>query len=153
MLTEIGKRAADLGVLLGYHNHMGSMGERPEEVDRILEAADPRYVKLELDVAHYFQGGGDPAKAIEKYSDRLLFLHIKDVERMPDREDGKSSYRFVELGRGKVDLPGVFDALRRVNFRGWLIVELDDVPDGARTPKESAAISKKYLEEKLGVTV
>jgi inosose dehydratase len=59
----------------------------------------------------------------------------------------------VELGRGKVDLPAVFDALRRVNFRGWLIVELDDVPDGARTPKESAAISKKYLEEKLGVTV
>jgi len=38
---------------------------------------------MELDVAHYFQGGGDPAKAIEKYSDRLLFLHIKDVERLP----------------------------------------------------------------------
>ena len=153
LLTEIGKRTADLGISLGYHNHMGSLGERPEEVDRILEAADPRYAKLELDVAHYFQGGGDPAKAIEKYGDRLLFLHIKDVERMPDRADGKPSYRFVELGRGKVDLPAVFDALRRVNFRGWLIVELDDVPDAARTPKESAAISKKYLEEKLGVTV
>jgi inosose dehydratase len=153
LLTEIGKRAADLGVLLGYHNHMGSLGERPEEVDRILEAADPRYARLELDIAHYFQGGGDPAKAIEKYSDRLLFLHIKDVERMPDRSDGKPSYRFVELGRGKVDLPAVFDALRRVNFRGWLIIELDDVPDAARTPKESAAISKKYLQEKLGVTV
>jgi inosose dehydratase len=153
LLTEIGKRAADLGVSLGYHNHMGSLGERPEEVDQILQAVDPRYAKLELDVAHYFQGGGDPAKAIEKYSDRLLFLHIKDVERLPDRPDGKSSYRFVELGRGKVDLPAVFGALRRVNFRGWLIVELDDVPDAARTPKESAAISKKYLEEKLGVTV
>jgi inosose dehydratase len=153
LLTEIGKRAADLGVSLGYHNHMGSLGERPEEVDRILEAADPRYAKLELDVAHYFQGGGDPAKAIEKYTDRLLFLHIKDVEQMPDRADGKSSYRFVELGRGKVDLPAIFQALEHVNFRGWLIVELDDVPDAARTPKESAAISKKYLEERLGVTI
>jgi inosose dehydratase len=153
LLTEIGKRTADLGVLLGYHNHMGSLGERPEEVEQILEAADPRYAKLELDVAHYFQGGGDPAKAIEKYSDRLLFLHIKDVERLPDRPGGKPSYRFVELGRGKVDLPVVFEALRRANFRGWAIVELDDVPDAARTPKESAAISKKYLGEKLGVTV
>jgi inosose dehydratase len=150
LLTELGKRTADLGVPLGYHNHMGSLGEHPEEVDQILEATDPRYAKLELDVAHYFQGGGDPVKCIEKYSDRLLFLHIKDVEKLPD---AKKNYRFVELGRGQVDLPAIFKALEKVKFRGWAIVELDDVPDKARTPKECAAISKKYLEEKLGITV
>jgi inosose dehydratase len=80
MLTEIGKRAVDLGVPVGYHNHMGSLGEAPEEVDRIMDAVDARYVKLELDIAHYQQGGGDPARAIRQYHDRLLFLHIKDVE-------------------------------------------------------------------------
>jgi inosose dehydratase len=132
---------------------MGSLGEHPEEVEQILQAADPRYAKLELDVAHYSQGGGDPAKAIEKYSDRLLFLHIKDVERLPENTDAKRPYRFVELGRGKVDLPAVFNAMHKVNFRGWAIVELDVVPDKARTPKESGAISKKYLEEKLEVTI
>src|SRR3954469_18734618 len=79
LLTQIGKRTADIGVPLGYHNHMWSMGERPEEVDRILGGTDPRYVKLELDIAHYFQGGGNPVKAIQRYKDRLLFLHIKDV--------------------------------------------------------------------------
>ena len=153
LITEIGKRTADLGISLGYHNHMGSLGERPEEVDQILQATDPRYAKLELDVAHYFQGGGDPAKAIEKYSDRLLFLHIKDVEPVPANVEAKRPFRFVELGRGKVNLPAVFDALHKVNFRGWAIVELDVVPDKSRTPKESGAISKKYLEEKLGVTI
>jgi inosose dehydratase len=153
LISEIGKRTADLGISLGYHNHMGSLGERPEEVDQIMLAADPRYAKLELDVAHYFQGGGDPAKAIEKYSDRLLFLHIKDVEPAPGNADAKRSYRFVELGRGKVDLPAVFDALHKVNFQGWAIVELDAVPDKTRTPKESGAISRKYLAEKLGVPV
>lgn len=153
LITDIGKRTADLGVTLGYHNHMGTLGQSPEEVDQILEAADPRYAKLELDVAHYFQGGGDPAKAIEKYRDRLLFLHIKDVESLPNSENPKRNYRFVELGRGRVDLPAVFDALHKVNFRGWAIVELDAVPDKSRTPKECAEISKKYLEEKLGVTV
>jgi inosose dehydratase len=153
LLTEIGKRTADLGVPLGYHNHMASLGERPQEVDQILEATDPRYAKLELDVAHYFQGGGDPVKCIEKYSDRLLFLHIKDVEKLPGATDPKKSYRFVELGRGQVDLRAIFQALRKVNYRGWAIVELDDVPDKSRTPKECAAISKKYLEEKLGITV
>jgi len=153
LITEIGKRTADLGISLGYHNHMGSLGERPEEVDQILQAADPRYAKLELDVAHYFQGGGDPAKAIEKYADRLLFLHIKDVESLPASKNSKRLYRFVELGRGRVDLPAVFEALHKINFRGWAIVELDAVPDKNRRPKECAEISKKYLEEKLKVTV
>lgn len=153
LITEIGKRTADLGVSLGYHNHMGTLGQSPEEVDQILQAADPRYVKLELDIAHYFQGGGDPAKAIEKYHDRLLFLHLKDVEPLPNAENPKRNYRFVELGRGRVDLPAVFEALHRVNFRGWAIVELDSVPDKSRTPKECAEISKKYLEEKIGAMV
>jgi inosose dehydratase len=126
-------------------------------VDRILAAVDPRYVKLELDTAHYQQGGGDPVKAIRQYRDRHLFLHLKDLESPigsgssggsgsapgpPDR-----SSRFVELGRGKVDFPGVFAALRDVNFRGWAIVELDEVPDNARTPKESAILTRTYLQQ------
>jgi inosose dehydratase len=148
-MTEIGKRSADLGVGVGYHNHMNSLGERPSEVDDILAAADPRYVRLELDVAHYTQGGGDPVKAIDRYHDRLLFLHLKDVEPVPPAAgaDPARSYRFVELGRGRVDLPGVFAALQRVGFKGWAVVELDAVPDQARTPKESGQISKSYLEK------
>ena len=152
VITEIGKRTADLGISLGYHNHMGTLSERPEELEQILSAADPRYVKLELDVAHYLQGGGDPAKAINTYKDRLLFLHIKDVEQVGSGGEGKG-YRWVELGRGKVDVPAVFIALKKVNFRGWAVVELDSVPDKSRTPKESAVISKKYLEERIGLTV
>jgi inosose dehydratase len=152
-LTELGKRTADLGIPLGYHNHMGSLGERPEELDQIMAASDPRYAKLELDIAHYFQGGGDPVKAIEKFSDRLLFMHIKDVERFPEGKDPQHSYRFVELGQGLVDVPAVFEALRKVNFRGWAVVELDDVPKNTHSPKEAAANNKEYLQEKLGLTV
>jgi len=147
-LTELGKRTADLGIPLGYHNHMGSTGERPEELDQIMSASDPRYVKLELDIAHYFQGGGDPVKAIEKYSDRLLFLHIKDVEQV-----SKSVYRFVELGHGQVDVPAVFESLNKVNFRGWAVVELDDLPPNVHSPKEAAAANKEYLHEKLGLAI
>src|SRR5205814_8612148 len=142
----------DVGIALGYHNHMGSLGEAPDEVDRVMDAADPRYVKLELDVAHYAQGGGDPAKAIRTYHDRLLFLHIKDVESLAGKPP-PNDYRFVELGRGRVDLPAIFAALKAVGFRGWAIVELDSVPDKSRTPKASALISKKYIEEKLKMKI
>ena len=153
VLTEIGKRAVDLGVPVGYHNHMGSLGEGPDEVDRSMEAADPRYVKLELDIAHYQQGGGDPARAIRQYHDRLLFLHIKDVENLAMSDERGRGYRWVELGRGRVNLPAVFAALKEVKFRGWAVIELDSVPDKSRTPKECAQISKKYVEEKLGMKI
>ena len=154
LLTEIGKRTHDLGIPLGYHNHMNAIGERPDEVRWILDAADPRYVKLELDIAHYQMGGGDPVKAIRDYRDRLLFLHIKDLETPVPGATGdlSRSYRFVELGRGKVDVRGAMKALEDVGFRGWAVVELDRVPDPARTPKEAGRIAKVYLE-KLGYTV
>jgi inosose dehydratase len=143
LLTEIGKRTSALGVPVAYHPHLGSIGEKPADIDRVLSASDPRYVRLLLDVAHYQAGGGDPATAIRKYADRLLLLHIKDLR---DKQ-------FVELGRGTVDLRGVFAALRDVGFSGWAVVELDSVPDNKGTPKESAEISKRYLEGVVGVQV
>ncbi len=150
LLTEIAKRVSDFGIKTGFHNHMGSMGQTPQQVDAILAASDPRYVKLELDVAHYVQGGGDAAAAIRKYHDRLLFLHLKDVEPAATH----SGYQFTELGQGQVDFPAIFAALRDVQFRGWGVVELDDERVGVtRTPKQSAAMSKEYLTQKLGVRV
>ena len=145
LLTELGKRTADVGVPVAYHPHMGSLGERPEQIRAILHASDPRYVKLLLDTAHYQQGGGDPAAAIREYADRLLLLHIKDLQ-SPVPGGATGSYRFVELGRGKVDFKRVFDALAEIKFNGWGIVELDGVTEAARSPKESAMISRKYLE-------
>ncbi len=153
LLTEIGKRTGELGIPVAYHNHMRSLGEGPDEVDALMEATDPKHVKLLLDVAHYAQGGGDPVKAIEKHHARILFLHIKDVESVAPTAESQSNYRFVELGRGRVDLPAVFSALKKVKFEGWAIVELDSVPDKSRTPRDSAIISKKYLETKLAVKV
>jgi inosose dehydratase len=152
LLTKIGKRTADMGVQLTYHNHLNTIGEHPENLDRVLQAADPKYVKLELDTAHSLAGGGDPAMAIEKYHDRLCFLHLKDVINIPlGFENSKYPFKFVELGRGKVDFQAIFAALNKVKFSGWAVVELDRVPDKARTPKECAAISKEYLESHFGV--
>lgn len=152
LLTEIGKRTADLGIPAAYHHHAGSLGEKPDEIQRVLDAADPKYVRLLLDIAHYTVGGGDPAAAVHQYADRLLFLHIKDV-RIPAPDKPPPSFEFVELGQGQIDLPAVFKALREVQFHGWGIVELDSVPDHARTPRESGSMSKRYLEDVIGVRI
>lgn len=150
VLTEIGRRTADLGIPVVFHPHVGSLSETPSQTARVLRGSDPRYVHLLLDVAHWQQGGGDPVAAIHQHHERLLMLHIKDVRPSQTRA-GTPGFQFVELGRGTVDLPGVFRALHDVGFEGWAVVELDRVPDDSRTPAESAAISKRYLETAIGL--
>ena len=152
VLTEIGRRASDLGVAVGYPPHMGSMGETPEQIARVLEASDPAHVRLLLDVAHYQQGGGDPVAAIRRYGERLLFLHIKDLRQLPAAASGPR-FQFVELGRGTVDLRGVFASLHDARFRGWAVVELDSVTEPGETPKRAAEMSKRYLEHTLKIGV
>lgn len=147
LLTEIGRRTADLGIRLGYHNHMGFLGQHPDEVARVLDAADPEFVHLQLDTAHWQAAGGNPADAVRQYADRLLFLHLKDLER-PIPGGAPDSYRFVELGQGSVDLPAVFAELDRIDFDGWAVVELDPREDSQRTPRESAVLSRQYLESR-----
>ena len=146
LLTVLGQRVAELGVVLVYHPHMDSIGERPDDAARVLAASDPRHVRLLLDVAHWRQGGGDPVDAIRRHRDRLAVLHLKDVEPMPATAERPAGYRFVELGRGRVDLPGVLEALRAVRFDGWAIVELDSVAGTGRSPREAAAHNKRWLE-------
>jgi inosose dehydratase len=143
LLTELSKRVRDAGITLVYHHHMNSTGEKPEEVAAVLEAADRRVVRLLFDTALYQQGGGDPVSAIRQYRDWIEVLHLKDVRSTAD------GYQFVELGRGRVDLRGVFAALNEINFKGWAVVELDRVPDPGRTPKESAEINRRYLSNEL----
>jgi len=161
LLNELGKRTTDAGVTLVYHHHMNSTGEKPHEVKAVLDAADRKHVRLLFDVAHYQQGGGDPVAAIRQYREWIEVVHLKDVR---DRSGGvggsggstgpggsggsrgaASNYEFVELGRGRVDLPGVFKALGEINFNKWAIVELDRVPAGSGTPRQSAEMNKKFI--------
>lgn len=150
LLNEIGKRTKDIGIQTTYHNHMHQLGETPEEVEVILENCDDDNVKFLLDIAHYHQGGGDPVKAIRQYKNRLKALHLKDVR--PKSGSDSKAYTFVELGQGKVDLQGVFNALDEIKFKGWGIVELDAVPEKEKSPRQCAEITKAYLKS-AGVQV
>jgi len=145
VMNEIGKQTADLGVQAVYHNHMNQLGETPEEVDKIVQGMNPKYLKLLLDIAHYKQGGGEPQEAVIKYKDIIHTLHLKDTKAV----ESKSGYKFVELGQGRVDVPAVFAALDKIKFKGWAVIELDGVPDPEKSALICAEINKKYIVETL----
>ena len=142
-MSEVAKVVkSETGIQPAYHNHMNQLGETPEEVDIIFTEMNHKYILALLDVAHYTQGGGNPAEAVMKYKDILYATHIKDTKAV----DSKSGYQFVELGQGRVDLAGVFTNLDKIKFKGWNIIELDSVPVKGRTALECGQTSKKFLE-------
>jgi len=154
-LNDLGKTAEKFGLNLGYHPHFGTFGETREGLKRVLDATDPRYVKLIADVAHLTLGGSDPAEVIRTYHERLCLVHLKDVRKdvaelaQANRDLVRANaYHFCEIGRGTVNFPNVLRALR--GFKGWLIVELDGYEVPAGGPAESARINKEALH-KLGL--
>ena len=38
-------------------------------------------------------------------------------------------------------------------MEGWAVVELDSVPDRSESPKEAAAVNKRYLEQAIGAHI
>ncbi len=143
VMNEIGAKTKEIGIQATYHNHMDQFGETPEEVELLVQHMDASKIKLLLDVAHYFQGGGNPAEAVLKYRKVLHSLHMKDVRQTEPR------YRFVELGQGKVNLEEVFANLDKIKFKGFAIVELDAVPDAGKTPYSCAETSKEFLKTRI----
>jgi len=150
VMNKIGQQTADLGVQAMYHNHMNQLGETPEEVEVIVQTMNPKYMRLLLDIAHYRQGGGQPEKAVLQYRDMLSALHLKDtMSPLADKPNDPKAYKFVELGRGNVNVPAVFKALDTISFKGWGIVELDGVPEKDKSAAQCASISKEYITKTL----
>ena len=77
-------------------------------------------------------------------------MHLKDVKATP--EQGAGAYKFVELGQGDLFIPGVVRALQEVKFKGWGIIELDEVPEKDKTPLDCAKDSQSYLKS-IGIKV
>ena len=158
-MNAVGKMAQDFGLTLGYHPHFGTIGETRRGLGRVLEATDPRYVKLIADVAHLALGGSDPAEVIRTYGRRLCFLHLKDLRKevaAAARQDrslvkGKGP-PFCEIGRGVVDFTAVVQAMRGARFSGWVIVELD-AGNPTRGGADASAAGNRDALRKIGFNV
>ncbi len=158
-MNALGKIAADSGVTLGYHPHFGTLGETQAGMARVLDASDPRYVKLIADVGHITLGGSDPAEVIRTYHGRLILTHFKDVRKdvaelaRKDRAmAAHQKYHFCEIGQGVVNFSAILQAFREVKFRGWINTELDSYELRPGGPAESARMNKEALL-KLGLQI
>jgi sugar phosphate isomerase/epimerase len=128
--NQLGETAGELGFQAGLHNHLGQMVQDPGEIDRCMELTDPRLFHFSPDTAHVHLAGGDTAKILNKYKDRLMLADYKDAKRAGLETDYRNN--IFDLGDGEIDFAACHRVLRGIAFKGWLCVDLDIARNGPR---------------------
>jgi len=151
-LAEAAEVLRSEGIRAGFHNHVGSLVETEYEIDYVMANIDAKLLGASFDVGHLEWAGINAASMIAKYRDRMVDLHIKDLNleiardsREHPRPYFKTAYSgvFLEPGLGQVDLAGAVAALGD-DFTGWILIEVDVA---SMEPTESAKVSWKWVEQ------
>jgi sugar phosphate isomerase/epimerase len=112
------EKVKETDIALAIHNH-GPTDQRfpsPESAYSLIKNMDKR-MGICIDVGHTQRLGLDPASEVERFFDRLLDVHIKDVS----SADAKGST--VEIGRGVIDIPKLLRTLVKLKYSGTLHFE------------------------------
>ena len=157
--NRLGKLAAEKGMKLTCHHHMGTGVQTVEEIDRFMAETDPEYVGLLFDSGHLTFAGIDPVPVLKKYIKRVGHVHLKDVRLSVRARAEKEGWSFLQAvkngvftvpGDGDVDFAPIFDILAENDYEGWVVVEAEQDPALAN-PFEYAVKARKYIAEKTGL--
>ena len=144
------------GLRLVFHPHTETHVECEPQIERFLAETDPASVGLCLDTGHHAYRGGDPVAFIQKHAQRLEYLHLKNVDRHKLAEINTRGVLmevataegvFCEPADGIVDFVRLREALERLNYQGFAIVEQDMYPAPFDKPLPIARRTRAYLRE------
>ncbi len=95
------------------------------------------------DLGHWPKSGIDPVEGVKKLEGHIIAIHLKDIAAINDPK-----LKDVTVGTGVVDFPGVFQELKKQNFRGNIYIEKDVENKPSNLP--SVLESIKYYNTQVG---
>lgn len=111
VLPLVNEKVKQFDIEVAIHNH--GPGDKiyptPESIYEKVEKLDNR-IGLCIDIGHTARIGADPIADAERFADRLLDVHVKDVSAAAP--EGKT----VEIGRGVIDIPAFLRTLIKINY-------------------------------------
>jgi len=153
-INEISKMMIDENMPLAYHHHMGTVIETEDETSRLMESTIDS-VKLLIDTGHMLFAQGNSIKLVNKFSEKLIHVHCKDIRKdiLDKSLKNDSTFRqafldgaFTVPGDGCIDYKPFLKVLKDKNYSGWLVVEAEQDPSKAN-PFEYAKIGYNYLNK------
>jgi inosose dehydratase len=158
-LNKLGKKAAEKGMKLTYHHHMGTGVQSAAEIDRLMENTDPALLGLLYDTGHLVFAGEDHLAVLDKWIKRIGHVHLKDMRPAIRKKAVREKWSFLQAvkagvftvpGDGSIDFVPIFQALKKANYSGWWVVEAEQDPARA-DPLEYAVKARTYIKEKAGI--
>jgi inosose dehydratase len=139
-LRLLGAQIAGHGLVMALHPHAGSLVETHEQIERILAEAE---VAVCLDTGHLTIGGADPVEFVRRHAERIVHVHLKDVDAGLAEQVRVRALSLVEatrrglfrpLGRGDAPIGEVVGLLDRHGYERWLVLEQDTTITGEEPP-------------------
>jgi inosose dehydratase len=144
----------EFGVELVFHPHVDTHVDTQERIERFLSDTDPQYVNLCLDTGHIAYCHGDNVQIVERFPDRITYVHLKQVdpavrdrvlaEKLPLSEAVKRG-AMVEPPYGEPAMPPLLDALAKLDRDVFCVIEQDLYPVAPDVPLPIAARTAGYF--------
>lgn len=147
--------AEEYGLVVTMHGHAAGFVEFEDEIEDVLDCIDPKLLGVCLDSGHSIYAGFDPVAFFQRHSQRVSYLHLKDVnpqvleQAIANRTgfyEACAAGVFCNLGEGIVDFLALKRALSAAEYVGWSTVEQDRDPKGARSTLADAAANLSHLK-------
>ena len=139
-VDEIDALVKGYGLTLAVHPHVGTLIERDDAVQRLLAASSAGWC---LDTGHLLIGGTDPVEFVHRHGDRIVHVHLKDVDADIAAQIRAGELSLVEatqrglfrpLGEGDARIAEVVRALDEAGYERWLVFEQDTAITGPEPP-------------------
>ena len=136
-IERLGKYGDQIGVTFATET-----GPEPAlPLRRVLEKADTKSAKVNLDPANLFMCAGEnPVNSVRVLRDYIVHTHAKDGQMNPD-----GSYTEYRLGDGGVPFKEYIATLKHVGYDGFLTIEREVGDD----PVADISMAVGFLREKL----
>lgn len=112
-------------IRIAIHNHgPDALYDKPVDAWKAVAGYDRR-IGFCADLGHYIRSGYDAVEVTYLLGDRLYGVHLKDFAEQKKRTEG------VIIGKGHLDVVGVFRALKKIGFPadGALSLEYEENPN------------------------
>jgi len=108
---SLDKLVAEYDIRIAIHNHgPGARYDKLAGLQAAIKGHDKR-IGACVDCGHYIRSGEDPVKCVLELGDRVYGVHMKD-----EKESNTRASSNVVIGKGHLDVVGLFKALRQVKF-------------------------------------
>ncbi|RAK04050.1 2-keto-myo-inositol dehydratase [Halanaerobium saccharolyticum] len=159
--NQLAELAAEKGMKVSLHHHMGTGVQTPAEVDKFMEMTnDDVYLLFDSGHIYYSEGTQEAVEnLLKKYVDQIAHVHLKDVRNKVVKEvkekglsflDGVKMGTFTIPGDGAIKFEPLFETLEEADYEGWMVVEAEQDPAKAN-PFEYAVQAREFIKDKTGL--